>query len=218
LKFTEKHKRAAENFNKICALYEPIDHRHASDILVSAFPDEAAELFDALLEFRITDTDIKTPGGSESPIPKKIKESLGPMGWKPGRLTAQQVVTVDGKEIETYPDTHEIDYLKGRVAFDIEWNSKDQTFDRDLYAFRMFFDLNRISVAVLLTRSDELEDYFKTLGDLIDKYGTTRAIKAKYGASTTHMGQLIWRLDQGRGGGCPILALGITKKLISSGR
>ena len=127
------------------------------------------------------------------------------MGWKPGRLTAQQVVTVDGKEIETYPDTHEIDYLKGRVAFDIEWNSKDQTFDRDLYAFRMFFDLNRISVAVLLTRSDELEDYFKTLGELKDKYGTTRAVKDKYGASTTHMGQLIWRLDQGRSGGCPIV-------------
>lgn len=28
---------------------------------------------------------------------------------------------------------HNIDFLKGRVAFDLEWNSKDQTFDRDLF-------------------------------------------------------------------------------------
>lgn len=25
-----------------------------------------------------------------------------------------------------------------KIAFDVEWNSKDQTFDRDLYAFRSF--------------------------------------------------------------------------------
>lgn len=29
-----------------------------------------------------------------------------------------------------------IDFLKGRIAFDLEWNSKDQTFDRDLLAMR----------------------------------------------------------------------------------
>ncbi len=33
--------------------------------------------------------------------------------------------------IENFIDGHKIDYVKGRVAFDLEWNSKDQTFDRD---------------------------------------------------------------------------------------
>ena len=38
--------------------------------------------------------------------------------------------------IENLIDGHKIDYVKKRVAFDMEWTSKDQTFDRDLYALR----------------------------------------------------------------------------------
>jgi len=36
----------------------------------------------------------------------------------------------------------------------------------------------------------------------------------KYGASTTWMGKLLYRLRAGRNGGCPVLVLGITPKLI----
>ena len=36
---------------------------------------------------------------------------------------------------EGFLDGHRIDFLNGRVALDLEWNSKDQTYDRDLYAF-----------------------------------------------------------------------------------
>lgn len=35
--------------------------------------------------------------------------------------------------IKGYIDGHNIDFVKGKVAFDLEWNSKDQTFDRDLW-------------------------------------------------------------------------------------
>lgn len=38
-----------------------------------------------------------------------------------------------------------IDFLKGRVAFDLEWNSKDQTFDRDLLAMRTYYDCDIVS-------------------------------------------------------------------------
>lgn len=104
---------------------------------------------------------------------------------------------------------------KGRVAFDLEWNAKDQTFDRDLYALRTFFDYDRISVGVLVTRSTALHDHIRGLGAYTDpKTGETKRYLAKYGASTTHMNKLVPRLKAGRGGGCPILALGITEKLI----
>ena len=36
----------------------------------------------------------------------------------------------------------------------MEWNSKDQTFDRDLYAFNAFFLSGVIDVGVLLTRGE----------------------------------------------------------------
>lgn len=121
-------------------------------------------------------------------------------------------LVIDDQEISL--DTHKVDYIKGRVAFDLEWNSKDQTFDRDLYAFRAFYEYDKISLGVLLTRSNDLDKLFDSLGSYADKNGEVRKYKAKYGASTTHMGKLLPRLKAGRNGGCPVLVFGITRKLI----
>jgi CRISPR-associated protein Csd2 len=41
-----------------------------------------------------------------------------------------------------------------------------------------------------------------------------RAGLKKYGASTTWWGKLVYRLNAGRNGGCPVLAVGITPKCI----
>jgi hypothetical protein len=38
---------------------------------------------------------------------------------------------------------------------------------------------------------------------------------AKYGASTTWWGKLVYRLNAGRNGGCPVLALGITPTCVT---
>lgn len=103
-------------------------------------------------------------------------------------------------------DGHKVDYIKNRVAFDLEWNSKDQTFDRDLYAARAFYECGLISAAVLLTRSGDLNGLFTELG-----------ISKKYGASTTWMGKLVYRLNAGRNGGCPVLAIGIKRSSIVDG-
>lgn len=121
------------------------------------------------------------------------------MGWYEKKLNAK--VIVDDHEFAH--DSHYVDFLKGRVAFDLEWNSKDQTYDRDLYAFRAFFEYDKISVGILATRSNDLDSWFKKPG-----------IYGKYGASTTQMGKLLPRLDAGRNGGCPVLVFGITTKLI----
>lgn len=123
---------------------------------------------------------------------------------------------------ENFLDGHKVDYVKNRVAFDLEWNSKDQTFDRDLYAFRAFHECDLIDAAVLLTRSAALNTVFDKLGAELDKDGKPRfdkngkpkLIRSKYGASTTWMGKLLYRLNAGRHGGCPVLALGITPNLI----
>jgi len=59
-----------------------------------------------------------------------------------------------------------------------------------------------VSVGVIITRCDELQDIFKALGR-----GTS------YGASTTHMSKLLLRIEGGGGAGCPLLVIGISKKL-----
>ena len=68
--------------------------------------------------------------------------------------------------------------------------------------FRLLFDLRVVSVGVIITRADELQNVFKSLGR-----------GSSYGASTTHMSKLLPRVLGGGGGGCPLLVLGITKAL-----
>ena len=172
-----------------------------------------SDLIWALDNFRITKNDILQPGGNESSIPKKMSSLLRPRAWYESRIHGDLLVTIETKadagieiherRLERFMDGHKVDYVKDRVAFDMEWNSKDQTFDRDLYAFRAFHESGIISAAVLLTRSESMNAVFKELG-----------IMAKYGASTTRMGKLLYRINAGSSGGCPILVMGITPKLI----
>lgn len=193
--------------------FEVHSFRHAAEVLATSCPSELAELVEALSRFRMTCADIQAKGGNESQIPKRVAALLRPKKWFETRIRGDLVVTIethadDGsnvseQRIENFLDGHKVDFVKNRVAFDLEWNSKDQTFDRDLYAFRAFHEAGVISAAVLMTRSASLNDVFKGLG-----------IMAKYGASTTWMGKLLYRLKAGRNGGCPVLVLGMTPKLI----
>ena len=216
--------------------YDVYSYRHAAAILANSFPVELAEIEAALLAFRITTRDIGTPGGNESDMPKKFSRTLRPKGWVESRIQGDLLVRMqeydeqflpNGKvrkvkrsestprTIENFIDGHKIDYVKGRVAFDLEWNSKDQTFDRDLYALRAFHECGLISVGVMVTRSEKLNPVFDVVPQL-NKEGEEvgKSVRAKYGASTTWMGKLLYRLNAGRHGGCPVLVFGITPKLI----
>lgn len=203
--------------------YEFLSYGHALEILHDAFPVEWEELQDCLEKFSLTQQDIRQAGGNESPIPKKFDEVLYPYGWREIRIKGDLIVKkyprqtaqrrgyfsndpFETEMIEGYIDGHNIDFLKNKVAFDLEWNSKDQTFDRDLLAMRTYFDCGLIHVGVIITRSEELNDIFK---QVLDDKG--QPIMKKYGASTTWIGKLKYRLDSRRNGGCPILAIGIKK-------
>lgn len=194
----------------IAERYEIHDYKHAAAILHSEFRQQFDELMHVLRVFYISRKDIVDRGGNESAIPKKFSEILRPLGWEEKKLHATLIV--DGREISS--DTHWVDYIKGRIAFDLEWNSKDQTFDRDLFAFKSFFEYDKISLGILVTRSLDLNTYFDGLGTFTDETGKIRRISAKYGASTTHIGKLLPRIEAGRNGGCPILVFGITRKAI----
>lgn len=205
--------------------YEFFSYGQAIEILNEAYPEEWGEIQDCLERFRISVKDLKTAGGNESPMPKKFDELLYPNGWREIRITGDLLVKMyprkanqrgrfsekpfDEKIITGYIDGHNIDFVKNKVAFDLEWNSKDQTFDRDLLSMRTYFDCGLISVGIIVTRAEELNDIFKVVND-----DTGKSLIKKYGASTTWMGKLIYRLESRRNGGCPILAIGIKKACI----
>lgn len=211
--------------------YEFYNYNHALEILTQAFPEEWSEVLDCLARLSITVEDLREAGGNETRIPKKFDDVLYPYGWREIRISgdlhiqfyprqAEQrgrfsSVPYEEKVTTGYIDGHNIDFLKNRVAFDLEWNSKDQTFDRDLMAMRTYYECDVISAGIIVTRSKELNDVFKSVCDYDGKARIWKPILRKYGASTTWMGKLLPRLESRRNGGCPILAVGIRKACIS---
>ena len=205
--------------------FEFQNYGHALEILNEAFLTEWNEIQNCLENLRITIDDLREAGGNETAIPKKFDDALYPLGWREIRITGDLLVKMfprranqrgrfadepfDEKIIHGYIDGHNIDFIKEKVAFDLEWNSKDQTFDRDLLAMRTYFDCGLVEVGIIVTRAKELNDIFKTV---TDKNG--KSLMPKYGASTTWMGKLEYRLKSRRNGGCPILAIGIKKACV----
>lgn len=178
--------------------YEIHEWKHATTILHGDFPDEWANLISTLTEFRLKKSWITVSGGRKSLVSDWLDSKLAEFGWEEKSFDTKMVVD----DVENLSPTHKIDCYKNRVALEIEWNNKDPFFDRDLNNFRLLFDLRAISVGIIVTRCDELQEIFNELGR-----------GSSYGASTTHLGKLLPRIQGGSGGGCPILVFGIKRTL-----
>ena len=212
-------------FNK----FEIHSYRNAATILKGSFPSQFFEIIHALEQFQISTDMIRQPGGSKGPIAKYV-DTLFAEGWEETQIKANLNVSLipassqSNKVISSWErpgflDGHRIDFLKGKVALDLEWNSKDQTYDRDLSAFGAYYEAGAIDIGIILTRGSDLNnEYFKQLGNVLNKDGSTGSapVLSKFGASTTWMSKLLYRLEAGRNNGCPILAIGITRACISS--
>ncbi len=166
--------------------YEIHEWRHACAILTRDFPNEYADICDVLTRFRLNKSHIAVGGGRKSKVADWIDSELTKKGWIEKNFNTS--ITVD--------------CYKNKVALEIEWNNKDPFFDRDLNNFRLLFDLRAISVGIIITRCDELQDIFDELGR-----------GKSYGSSTTHMSKLLPRIEGGGGAGCPLLVFGIRRTL-----
>lgn len=205
--------------------FEFHSYGHAMEILCHSFPAHWGEIKRSLASLRISTAELVASGGNETAIPKKFDDVLYPLGWREIKMTGDLLIKLyprkasqrgrfddkpfDSKELKGWIDGHNIDFVRDKVAFDLEWNSKDQTFDRDLLAMRTYFDCGLIDVGVIVTRSEELNEIFKSVKD-----SSGESLMKKYGASTTWMGKLLPRLNSRRNGGCPILAIGIRKPCV----
>jgi hypothetical protein len=178
--------------------YEIHEWKHASAILHNDFAAEWQDIIALLNQFRFYRTWIEVGGGRKSKVADAIDSFLFKRGWIEKEFSTS--VKVDDHVMDS--PTHKVDCYKNRVALEIEWNNKDPFFDRDLNNFRLLFDLRAISVGLIITRCDHLQEIFDELGR-----------GSSFGASTTHMSKLLPRIEGGGGGGCPILVFGITRNL-----
>lgn len=180
------------------------EQRHACAILAEDFKDEFNDILECLRSFKLVRSEIVVGGGGKSKIAARFDDFLSSRGWQEKRTLI--AMTVDG--VERKMDTHKVDFCKGKVAVEVEWNNKDPFYARDLNAFRLLHELGVISVGVLITRRDELQEVFNSLG--YDTEG--KKIGQKYGASTTHWSKLSPLIEAGGNGSCPLLLVGITRQ------
>jgi hypothetical protein len=177
--------------------FEIHEWKHACAILSQDFPDEWNDILNLLSNFRLCKSWITEGGGRKSKVAEDIDHFLYERGWVEKKFDTQ--IKVDETPIDS--PTHQVDCYKNKVAIEIEWNNKDPFYDRDLNNYRLLFDLRVISVGVIITRTDELQEIFNELGR-----------GSSYGASTTHMSKLLPRILGGGGAGCPLLVFGIKKE------
>ena len=184
--------------NFIHTHYEVHEWKHSCAILKQDFPAEWNDICEALTEFRLRKSWITVGGGRKSKVAESLDSALSQRGWIEKGFDTK--VVVDQQSLDS--PTHKVDCFKNRVALEIEWINKDPFFDRDLNNFRLLFDLRVVSVGVIITRCDDLQDIFDDLGR-----------GSSYGSSTTHMSKLLPKIQGGSGGGCPLLVFGIKKSL-----
>jgi hypothetical protein len=187
--------------SELHALYDFREWRNPCAVLSVAYPEEWSDIISVLTDFRILRTDIGeagVKGGGKSLVAIRMDAMLRAKGWAPVEFDTK--IVVNNSPIES--PTHEVDAFKGKVALELEWNNKTEFYDRDLNNFRLLFDLRVADVGVIITRCDELQSIFDSMGK-----------GSSYGSTTTILSKLQRKLDGGAGGGCPVLAIGMRKTL-----
>lgn len=180
--------------------FDILDRNFAHTIFINDFPNLYTQLIAYLKKFELTKTEITTAGGNESAIPKKIKKYFMENGWLDEyKFDVKKTINDVVQESSSYKI--DLFHPTARIAFDIEWNSKDSVFNRDLSNFRVLHENNAIDLAIIFTRTHE------GIMSIAREHGLAQ----KYGASTTNMVKLREKLDLGILGKCPLLAIGIDR-------
>ena len=131
---------------------------HVEAVMVEDFPEPLRELCEVLAGFRIADVELIRGGGGESHPTQRLRRAFDEREWHKRNIEISKIV--DGEH--RAGTSHEIDHVrqadKGSVALEIEWNNKDPFFDRDLENFQRLHAEGAISVGIVVTRGQSLQD------------------------------------------------------------
>ena len=136
---------------------------HADAIIAQHFHYAISEIEEILLELEIPVWELIQGGGGLARVTQRIGRDLNSKGWKKGKF--EIVKSVNGSTTSSI--THEIDHVKkfeqGSLALEIEWNNKDPFYDRDLTTFSRLHSNGAISVGIIITRGDSLQNGIETI-------------------------------------------------------
>lgn len=225
--------------------YSFAEVRNASAVIASACPHEWQEVMRYLSNYQLKTEELMTPGGSKSLVVSSLEQLFYKDGWYETRVDTEQLIykvikrtgehvplKLSGFDLSerlrlkdnessiefstVFQEGYLVDAIKGRLAVDIEWNAKDGNLDRDISAYRAWYELGLIDGAILITK--EMESCRLLVKKIWNDY-CKRSSKAEekspvnLGTSTTtSLEKARERIKRGDGGGCPIVIIGITDR------
>lgn len=171
----------------------------------------------------------------------RLNGDLRERGWAECKYVVKREGYIEYRErwraIEVLPDSETpsywVDNRKGRVLVDVEWNAKDGNLDRDLAAYRAWYEDGLIDGAVIITKDRQpLFDLACQLWadhkgvDSADVYAATRCPKKKRDdrqhelalpldlitTTVTSLDQAQPRVDRGEAGTCPVAVIAVSDR------
>ena len=146
----------------------------AEEIIQEDFVNKISEIVNILLSFKISIQEIMCEGGGLHPINKRIRHLFAEILEKEVKFQTQRVTFIPtkkkGKEkvdkrIISYVDeeeSHSVDFFHegkiGNFGLETEWNSKVLAYERDINTFKNLFTHSAISVGIIITRGDSLDN------------------------------------------------------------
>lgn len=155
--------------------FEILTLHHADAILKYDMSLAMKEIEEALLSIYITVEELIYGGGGEGLLTQRLRKKFSDeLGWKKHNFEMKKII--DGVEIES--QTHEVDHVKKfngfTIALEIEWNNKDPFYDRDLENFKRLHATGAISIGVIITRGQSLQE---NLINLVEGFAFSKGIK-----------------------------------------
>ncbi|MDC7285893.1 hypothetical protein NXH56_07985 [Bifidobacterium thermophilum] len=219
--------------------YEFHEVRSACAIMKAVSPAEWQDIEEVLEDFSFSANLLLQSGGNNSNMAETLNVALRDRGWRECAYQLQthgkiefRAAGVPDEDLGTMSEaSYWVDNRKGRVLVDIEWNAKDGNLDRDLAAYRAWYEAGLIDAAMIITkhREDLLSLACKLWAPQFDVtaedvYKATRTARKKRTerdrqlalpldlttTTVTSLDKAIDRINRGEAGTCPVVAIGIS--------
>ena len=131
----------------------------AAAVIKAVCPSEWADITQILTAYRLDPRFWLKAGGNRGDIAEQIDGEFAKRGWRETRLDLETkgiLYAKDGSKLGELPvirqEGYLVDNFKNRIVLDVEWNAKDGNLDRDLAAYRSWFDAGLITAGVIITK------------------------------------------------------------------
>lgn len=214
--------------------YDWIEVGSAAAVLQALAPSEWQDILAMLRSFELVPNVWLQKGGNKGDLTAQLDQYYRDMGWKETRIDLEYkgyFVTehfkrgnvndepdVSDKVESVYSEGYRVDSFKGRVVVDVEWNAKDGNLDRDLGAYRSWYEAGLIDGAVIILKNRlpllKLARHLWTdYQDTLPEEERNSKLPIDLTTSTTaSFDKAEMRLKRHEAGTCPVLVVGVTDK------